>query len=99
MGFLGGLAVKNPPVNAKEEGLIPGSGKSGEGNGNPLHYSCLEIPWTEGPGGLQTMGSQRVGRNLVTKKQIKHQTIVNKTMCKCYITRLQFCKHIRKYQI
>ena len=39
--------------------LIPGLGRSpGEGNGNPLQYSCLENPWTEEPGGLQTMGSQ-----------------------------------------
>ena len=29
----------------------------GEGNGNPLQYSCLQkIPWTEEPGGLQSMG-------------------------------------------
>ena len=28
-----------------------------------------EIPWTEEPGGLQSMGSQRVGHNLVTKQQ------------------------------
>ena len=27
--------------------------RDGEGNGNPLQYSCLEIPWTEEPGGLQ----------------------------------------------
>ena len=41
---------------------IPGSGRSpGEGNGNPLQYSCLGNPWTEEPGGLQSMGSQRVG--------------------------------------
>ena len=34
-------------------------------------YSILawEIPWTEEPGGLQSMGLQRVGHNLVTKKQ------------------------------
>ena len=30
----------------------------GEGNGNPLQYPCLEIPWTEEPGGLQSTGSQ-----------------------------------------
>ena len=42
-----------------------GSGRSlGEGNGNPLHYSFLqeeflqEIPWTEEPGGLQSVGSR-----------------------------------------
>ena len=34
---------KNPPANAGDAGLIPGSGKSpGEANGNPLQYSCLE---------------------------------------------------------
>ena len=31
----------------------------GEGNGTPLQYSCLKIPWTEEPGGLQSMGSLR----------------------------------------
>ena len=35
--------IKNPPANAGDAGLIPGWGRSpGEGNGNPLHYSCLE---------------------------------------------------------
>ena len=40
------LVVKNPPANAgdiRDEGLIPGSGRSAEAaNGNPLQYSCLE---------------------------------------------------------
>ena len=41
--FPGGSVVKNPPANAGHSGLIPGAGKSfGEGNGNPLQYSCLE---------------------------------------------------------
>ena len=40
--FPGGLVVKNLPANARDEGLIPGSGRSpGEGNGNPPQYSCL----------------------------------------------------------
>ena len=35
--------VKNPPTNAGDVGLIPGSGRSlGGGDGNPLPYSCLE---------------------------------------------------------
>ena len=52
--------VKNLPVSAGDAGSIPGSGRSpGEGNGNPLQYSCLEIPWTEESGGLQSMGSQK----------------------------------------
>ena len=33
----------------------------GEGDGTPLQYSCLENPWTEDPGRLQSMGSLRVG--------------------------------------
>ena len=45
-------------------GSIPKLGRSpGGGNGNPLQYSCLEIPQPEEPGGLQSMGSQRVGHN------------------------------------
>ena len=43
LAFPGGSVVKNPPANARKAGLIPGSGRSpGEGNGNPLQYSCLE---------------------------------------------------------
>ena len=38
----------------------------GEGNGNPLQYSCWRIPWTEEPGGLQSMGSPRVSHVWVT---------------------------------
>ena len=41
--------VKNPPLNAGDEGLIPESGKSpGEGNDNLLQYSCLENPRDRG---------------------------------------------------
>ena len=37
------------PANAGDVGSIPGSGKSpGEGNGNPLHYSCLGNPTDKG---------------------------------------------------
>ena len=46
------LVVKNLPANARDVrdmGLIPGSGRSpGEGNGNPLQYSCLENPMDRG---------------------------------------------------
>ena len=45
MGFPGSLVVKHPPTNAGDMGLIPGLGISpGEGNGNPLQYSCLGNP-------------------------------------------------------
>ena len=56
-----GSVVKNPPANAGDLDSIPGLGRSpGKGNGNPLQDSCLEIPRTEEPGRLQSMGSQRV---------------------------------------
>ena len=37
-----------------------------EGNATPLQYSCLEIPWIEEPGGLQSMGLLRVGQDWAT---------------------------------
>ena len=62
--------VKNPPANTgdlRDAGLIPGWRRSpGGGNGNPLQYSCLEISWTEEPGRLQSMGSQRADMTEVT---------------------------------
>ena len=48
-GFPGGSVVKNLPANAGEVGSVPGLGRSpGEGNGNPLKYSCLENPMDRG---------------------------------------------------
>ena len=59
-GFLGGSVVKNLLANAGDMGSIPGSGQSlGKGNGNLLQYSCLEIPWTEESGRLQSIESQK----------------------------------------
>ena len=73
MGFPSFSAVKNPPANgggARDSGLIPGSGRSpGEGNGKT--YSTIltwEIPWTEEPGGLQSMGSQKSWKQLSNYK-------------------------------
>ena len=58
------LVVKNLPANVEDAGSIPGLGtSSGEGNGNPLQYSCPENPMDEEPGRLQSMGSQRVGHD------------------------------------
>ena len=59
--------VKSLPDNAgdiRDMASIPGLGRSpGGGHGNPLQYSCLRIPWTEEPGGLQSIGSHRVGHD------------------------------------
>ena len=52
MGFPGGTVVKNLPANtgdAGDTGLIPGSGRSTEGeHGNPLQHSCPEHPMDRG---------------------------------------------------
>ena len=60
-------AVKTPPANAgdlRDVGSIPESVRSPE-EGMEAHSSILawRIPWTEKPGGLQSMGSQRVGHD------------------------------------
>jgi len=56
------LVIKNPPANGghiKYVGSIPGLGISpAGGHGNSFQYSCLENPWTEGPGGAQSLWSQ-----------------------------------------
>ena len=64
MSFLGYTVVKNPPASAgdtRDAVSIPELGRSpGAGKGDPLQYSCLENPMAKGPGGLQSMGLQRV---------------------------------------
>jgi len=57
--------VKNPPAdagNVRNPGSIPGSGRSLE-KGMATHSSipAWRVPWTEEPGGLQSMGSHRAG--------------------------------------
>ena len=67
IGFPSGSVVKNPPAKARDtERRIQSRGQE-----DPLeeemapHSSILswKIPWTEEPGGLQSMGSQRVGHD------------------------------------
>ena len=54
-----------------------------EGNGYPFRYSCLGNP-TEEPGGLQSMGSRRIGPDLVTKQQqvISHKPQASSSLLK-----------------
>ena len=65
MGFPDASVIKNPLANAGDTGSIPGSERSpGGGNGNPLQYILAwKIPWTQEPGWLQSIGSQRVGHD------------------------------------
>ena len=71
-GYPGGLAIKDPPANAcqfKRWGFDP------MGQEDPLEKEMVthsriptwEIPWTEEPSGLHSMGLQRVEHDLVTK--------------------------------
>ena len=57
MDFSGSTVVKNQPANAGD--AVPSLGWE-----DPMEE---EIPWTEEPGGLQSMGLQKVGHNLVTE--------------------------------
>ena len=62
--FPGGSVVKNQLANAGDAGSIPGLGRfPGDRNGIQLQILAWEIPWTEEPGGLQSMGTQRVGHD------------------------------------
>ena len=70
------LSANNPPAvqetacGTGDPGLVPGSGKSpGEGNGNPLHYSCLENPMDRGAWWALIHGVTRVGHDFATKPQ------------------------------
>jgi len=72
--------VKNLLANAGDSGdvnLIPGLGRSpGEGNGNPLQYSCLENPMDRGAWQATVHGVQRVEHDLVTEHIHTHIIIL-----------------------
>ena len=65
LGLLGGSAVKNLParLEMQESWVLSLDGEYPLEEGMATHSSILawKIPWTEGPGGLQSMGLQRVG--------------------------------------
>ena len=64
-------AMQEYACSAEHPGSIPGSGRSpGEGNDNPLHYSCLENPMDRGTWWLQSVGLQESNMtDLATKPQ------------------------------
>ena len=72
-GFPGGSAGRESTYNSGDPGSIAGSGRSpGEGNGNPLQYSCLENPMDRGDWRLQSMRSQRVTH---TSERLTHKIL------------------------
>jgi len=80
--------VKNLPANVGDASLIPGAGRfPGEGNGDPLQYFCLGNPMDRGAWGLQSLGFQTVGYNLVTKQQqekAEDYSILSNSVCLIY---------------
>ena len=64
-GFPGGSEVKASACNVGDLGSIPGLGRSpGEGNGNPLQYSCLENPMDGGAWWATVHGVPKSGTRL-----------------------------------
>jgi len=86
LGFPGGSVSKDSACDAGDLGSILRSGRSpGEGNGNPLQYSCLENPMDRGAWQATVHGITRVGHNLTTKPSITilgtGQDYSGKTIC------------------
>ena len=82
--------MKNLPVmqeifcKAGDTSSIPGSGRSpGEGNSNPFSILAWETPWIEEPGGLQSLGSQRVGHDLATEQHHGDSTVFRNKVLNC----------------
>ena len=68
MGFPHSSVGKESACSAGDRGSVLGLGRSpGEGNGNPLQYSCLENPMDKGAWQATVHGVARVGHDLVTK--------------------------------
>ena len=75
MSFPGVSMVNNPPAKAGDSSSIPGSGRSsGEENGNPLQYSCLENPMDREAWWATVPGITRVALDLATKQQRQRNT-------------------------
>ena len=86
LGFPGSSVLKNLPVNAGDAGdvgLIPGLRRSpGEGNGNPLQYSCLENPmdrgawWAIGHGVAKSQTTEQLSMHLFSLPRAWVQSLV-----------------------
>ena len=95
VGFPGDSNGKASICSATDPGSIPELGRS-PGEGVAPHSSILawEIPWTEEPGGLQSMGLQRVGHNWATNTFISR---VCTHVCLCMVMSIMTLKDSNQY--
>ena len=80
LDFPGSTVVKNPPANAgdtRDVGFISGSGRSlGEGNGNPLQYSCLDNSMDRGAWWATVHGVEKELTQLSNGPQVHRDILV-----------------------
>ena len=92
MHFLGGSDSKESAHNAGDLGSIPGLGRSpGKGNGTHSSITAWRIPWTEEPGGLQSMVSQ----SEMTERLILSHTHTHAYLYMC--VHAQLLSHVRLF--
>ena len=99
--FPGGSEVKASACNLGDLSSIPGLGRSpGEGNDNPLQYSCLENPMDEGAWWATVHGSQRIGHDWATSLSLCVLTIpkICHTRLFVVVIRKKFTKVILRYK-
>ena len=93
-----GIVVKNPPANAGDMGLIPGSGRSpGVGNGNPLQYSFLENSTDRGAWWATIHGATKSQTRLGTVLKSDSENTCKPTLLEKQIpskSSLQFCQNL-----
>ena len=91
--FPGGSDSKESTCNAGNVGSIPGLGRPpGEGNGNPLQYSCLENPLDRGAWWATVHGVARVGYDWATDTQrLTHRLLQCRCLAKSWWTEMLIC--------
>ena len=86
MGFPYSSVGKESAFTAGDQGLIPGLGRyPGNGNGNPLQYSCLENPMDRGAWQVTAYGVARIRHDLVTKPLCVAVSKIFKKFCLWFI--------------
>ena len=95
LGFPGGSEVKASACKAGDLGSIPGSGRApGEGNGNPLQYSCLENPMEGGAWWATVHGTAKSCTWLSERLQFMRRGVKGAASYETDISVKNYCKHI-----